>query len=149
MPQALLDGLSVERRTIGWERSIADGSTRVLVAAEPAGAVVGFVATGDGRDDDAGQGVGELFAIYLDPAWWDRGVGRGLFEAGTAALASEFDEATLWVLDTNARARGFYERNGWQPDGATKRAIIGDTEVEEVRYRRRLAGYPRAESTPR
>lgn len=140
MPQPLLGGLSVERRTEGWERSLRDGATEVLVAADPAGTIVGCVATGNCRDDDAEQGLGELFAIYLYPDCWDQGGGRALFEAGTTALTEQFDEATLWLLDTNARARAFHERNGWQPDGATKRATIADTEVEEVRNRRHLAG---------
>lgn len=140
LPDALLDGLSAERRAEGWARSISDGSTAVLVAVDPAGPIVGFVATGDTRDADAADGVGEVFAIYLDPAWWDLGVGRTLITAGASALGSRFDEATLWVLDTNERARAFYERNGWQPDGAVKRATLGDAEVEEVRYRTRLPG---------
>ncbi|MDQ6926250.1 MAG: nucleotidyltransferase domain-containing protein [Candidatus Eremiobacteraeota bacterium] len=37
----------------------------------------------------------------------------GLRGAGSA-------EATLWVLDTNVRARRFYESAGWAPDGTTK-----------------------------
>jgi RimJ/RimL family protein N-acetyltransferase len=44
------------------------------------------------------------------------------------------------VLRTNARARRFYEKAGWAPDGTTKTDTIGDGTVElvEVRYRRTL-----------
>ena len=28
-----------------------------------------------------------------------------------------FDQVTLWVLDSNARARRFYEAGGWRADG--------------------------------
>jgi hypothetical protein len=41
---------------------------------------------------------------------------------------------TLWALETDERARSFYERLGWQPDGA--RRFDG---VADVRYRRLLA----------
>ena len=30
------------------------------------------------------------------------------------------DRATLWVLETDQSARGFYERLGWKPDGLRK-----------------------------
>lgn len=30
------------------------------------------------------------------------------------------DEARLWVLEANARARRFYERRGWRPNGDTR-----------------------------
>ena len=46
------------------------------------------------------------------------GIGRSLFAHVTNDLIEQgFDEATLWVLDCNARARRFYEakilRGGW------------------------------------
>ena len=49
-----------------------------------------------------------------------------------------FDEAILWVLDGNTRARRFYELAGWQPDGAEKQMVWRGVEVHEVRYRRAL-----------
>jgi hypothetical protein len=42
------------------------------------------------------------------------------------------------VLDDNPRARRFYEREGWAPDGRTKREELLDVEITEVRYRRVL-----------
>ena len=41
---------------------------------------------------------------------------------------------TLGTTDL-ARARAFYERLGWQADGAVEPDMIGDVEVLEVRYR--------------
>jgi ribosomal protein S18 acetylase RimI-like enzyme len=138
LPQTLLDGLSVVRRAARWEQSISDGSSHVVVAVDRIGTIAGFVAVGNSRDGALEEGVGELYAIYLDPARWDRGVGRALLGAGTSALAARFDQATLWVLDANARARAFYERHGWRADGAVRRAPLGEIEVAEVRYRRQL-----------
>ena len=42
----------------------------------------------------------------------------------------------LWVLDTNIRARRFYEVAGWKPDGGLKTETLGDLLLSEVRYRR-------------
>jgi GNAT superfamily N-acetyltransferase len=138
LPQALLDGLSVERRTAQWQRDIEDGDLGVHVATGPAGHVGGFIATGRSRDDDATGTVGELIALYLRPQLWSLGIGGRLHAAGVAGLATRFEQATLWVLDGNARSRAFYERQGWRPDGAVKRDVLGDAEIVEVRYRQPL-----------
>lgn len=141
LPPALLDGLSVTRRTTQWQRDISSGNFAIFVTADPAGDVGGFISTGHSRDDDATDTVGELIAIYLRPQLWSLGIGGRLHAAGIAGLATRFEQATLWVLDGNARSRAFYERQGWQPDGTVKRDTIGDAEVLEVRYRRTLNGH--------
>jgi hypothetical protein len=43
----------------------------------------------------------------------------------------------LWVLRDNWRARRFYERAGFAPDGATN-VLTGLGDVLEVRYRQQL-----------
>jgi len=42
--------------------------------------------------------------------------------------------AVLWVLADNEVARGFYERGGWRPDGATRVEPVNDKPVPQVRY---------------
>ena len=138
LPQALLDGLSAERRTASWVRALEEAGCVTHIAVEPNARVAGFIHVGASRDADAGAKVGELISIYLRPELWNRGVGHQLHAAGMASLAARFEQATLWVLEGNARARAFYERQGWQPDGAVKRDTLADAEVTEVRYRRSL-----------
>jgi ribosomal protein S18 acetylase RimI-like enzyme len=46
-----------------------------------------------------------------------------------------FDEAVLWVLETNERARRFYEKAGWKTDGQTKTEERGPVVLNDVRYR--------------
>jgi GNAT superfamily N-acetyltransferase len=93
------------------------------------------VAVGRSRDDDAAEDVGELRAIYVYPDHWGERIGATLHDAGLASLAAEANTtATLWVLDTNQRARAFYERHGWSLDGDRKPVEIGDVTVTEVRY---------------
>jgi ribosomal protein S18 acetylase RimI-like enzyme len=52
--------------------------------------------------------------------------------------AAGYREATLWVLDTNARARRFYTAAGFSADGGTKTDDIGGFVIREIRYRRPL-----------
>jgi hypothetical protein len=35
-------------------------------------------------------------------------------------VGAGYVQATLWVLDSNARARRFYAKGGWAEDGAVK-----------------------------
>lgn len=144
LPPELLDGLSVERRAAQWRRDIREPACAVYVATDPAGRIGGFIAVGPSQDQDAADAGGALFAVYLAPRLWSRGIGGRLHAVGIAALAPRFKEATLWVLDSNARARAFYERHGWQLDGAVKRETIDGTDMAVVRYRRPLRGDPAA-----
>jgi len=85
----------------------------------------------------AGQ-VGEVYALYVAPDWWSTGTGRSLMSCAVAALTEAgYERAVLWVLQANARARRFYEKAGWAPDGASN-ILAGLGGVIEVRYCRPL-----------
>lgn len=108
------------------------------------GLVAGFVAAGPGQEQDAPSESGEIYAIHVDPAHWSAGVGQALLGSAVAQLAViGMRDALLWVLQTNARARHFYELAGWTTDGVTKAerlsGLLGfDIEVEQLCYRRPL-----------
>ena len=139
VPQSLLDGLSVEARTAVWRTILGedDGSALIAVDQTTQG-VVGFVSVGPSRDTDPNRAPSEVYAIYLLPDYWGRGAGRQLLDCGLADLPTTTD-ATLWVLGSNERARRFYERQGWELDGATKDDDRGEVVLSERRYRRRWA----------
>ncbi|HTT94223.1 MAG TPA: GNAT family N-acetyltransferase [Solirubrobacterales bacterium] len=83
-------------------------------------ALLGFVTFGRSRDADA-EGLGEVYALYVDPEFHRGGVGRLLMrEARRELVGAGFEEAILWVLQGNDRARDFYESEGWQPDGTSR-----------------------------
>jgi GNAT superfamily N-acetyltransferase len=95
--------------------------------------VVGFASVGPSRDEDA---FGELYALYVEPDVWSTGVGRALIRAAEERLGGEYDAALLWVLEENPRARRFYERAGWAPDGARKAEERFGVRAPEIRYRK-------------
>jgi GNAT superfamily N-acetyltransferase len=107
-----------------------------IFVVEDADGVVGFAAVGPSRDE---PGVGELYAIYVDPDAWSTGAGRALILRAEDELARRYREATLWVLEDNPRARSFYERAGWGADGARKAEVRWGVHAPEVRYRKTLA----------
>ncbi len=135
LAQEYLDGLEPEawatRYTFG-RMGFQLPSTQVAVDGST---VCGLVTTGLCRDDDLSN-FGELMAIYVDPAYLRTGVGRLLMTAARIRLRRVgVSAAALWVLDGNARARRFYERDGWRCDGTQRTSTYGDMAVDEVRYR--------------
>jgi ribosomal protein S18 acetylase RimI-like enzyme len=131
MPQSILDDLDEERSGAFWlrviERSDLGEPGEVWVAVVD-GAVIGFAASGPSTDDDAPPGRRQLFAIYVLAAHYGSGAGQALMDAATGRGA-----ASLWVLEDNPRARAFYERNGFRPDGATQDDARWGEPVREVR----------------
>jgi GNAT superfamily N-acetyltransferase len=83
--------------------------------------------------------VAELYALYVHPAWWSTGTGRALMDRVLARTSGAgYPDITLWVLKGNVRARRFYERAGFSPDGASN-VLDRLGGVMEVRYRRTLS----------
>jgi ribosomal protein S18 acetylase RimI-like enzyme len=142
VPDAVLDGLSLERRTDQWrdtinaETAAEAPATRTWVV-EEAGLVRGFAATGAIRDQPDGlPTAGEVFAIYLAPEARGRGFGRAIFSHAVGDLrARGFDPIVVWVFEANADARRFYEAAGFLPDGARQPVDFGEVALPEVRYR--------------
>jgi GNAT superfamily N-acetyltransferase len=61
---------------------------------------------------------GWLNGLYVRPEAWGTGVAAALHERALAAHGP--GTMRLWVLEENRRARRFYERRGWRPDGTTR-----------------------------
>ncbi|TXS18842.1 GNAT family N-acetyltransferase [Streptomyces sp. wa22] len=141
IPQAYLDAMDVGRDAERRRAYLtADGGPVNLVAEAPDSAVTGWACYGPRRDEDARPGSAELYAIYVDPDRIATGIGGALLaEVTTRARADGFGGMALWVLKENARARRFYERAGFRPDGAEETFEAGGTLVPEVRYVRPLS----------
>jgi GNAT superfamily N-acetyltransferase len=60
---------------------------------------------------------GWLHGLYVVPDEWGSGAGARLHDAAVEAIAAAHDEARLWCLTENHRARRFYERRGWRLNG--------------------------------
>lgn len=138
LPDDYLDRLAPADRAARYSfRQDGPGSPHTTVAVGEDG-ICGFATTGPCRDPDK-VGVGELYALYVHPDWWDRGVGRLLIDGGRCRLAEYgFSEAVLWVLRGNKRAERFYRIDGWEPDGHRRLQDVHGVTLDEVRYARSL-----------
>lgn len=143
MPDDVLAGLSVPARERWWTGILHDPPPRTSVLVATSGnAVVGFASVGPSLDADCDGETGTLYAIYLHPDRWRRGIGGRLHAAAMRRLADlGFGSATLWMLDGNERAAGFYRREGWAADGLRQLDTgPGGIPLDEIRLRRHLRG---------
>ncbi len=135
VPADYLESLSVDQRESMWRAMLAETGTQTFVLDHDA-RVVGFANVSTSRDKDAAPATGELAAIYVLPERWGHGAGHTLMASAVDALRDAGNSiAKLWVLETNSRARAFYEAHGWAADGATKVEERGSFVLREVRYR--------------
>lgn len=127
-PPEKLAGLDEAARARQWREGL-EADWHALVLDD----LSGFASVGPSREV---SGEGELYAIYVSSEHWGTGRGRALMDAALAALREAgFEDAILWVLEDNPRARRFYEAAGWRLDGTVKEDEFLDTPVREVRYR--------------
>jgi ribosomal protein S18 acetylase RimI-like enzyme len=113
LPDEVLAGLSVTERAHFWSGVLTEPVPRsaVLVTEVGAAGVVGFAAVGPSTDPAATADDGQLYAMYLLPEYWGRGLGHYLHSAALRRLGElDFRRAHLWVLETNERAIAFYEK---------------------------------------
>ena len=145
IPQSYLDAMSVpedaERRRTRFLENLRGGGEVVNLVAVTDGEVVGWVCHGPYRVGEVRTGELELYALYVDPKSYGVGIGRALIEESIRrGTAAGHKRMYLWVLKENVRARRFYERSGFGPDGAEESFDVDGVGVPEVRYVRDLEG---------
>ena len=117
----------VDGATARWREALA-GPARVRVGDDGC-ALVGFASVRPATPDAPAH----LGAIYVRRAFWSTGLGQRLLDA---TLGDE--AATLDVYRDNDRARRFYARNGFVPDGTeSEEPHWGGIEIGMVRPARR------------
>ncbi|MGV9211864.1 GNAT family N-acetyltransferase [Micromonospora sp. RB23] len=151
MPDEVLGRLNVaawaqRRREVGTAEPEHPFTT---LLGEVDGLAVGFTTFGPYRRnqdrDDLDPSVGEVLALYVEPAFWGDGTATALFSAARAGLSERgWTGYRLWVLADNGRARRFYERAGLSPDGERSTYQVplaggrGPVGLVELRYAGRL-----------
>ena len=116
IPSDYLADLDEEQFARSWRARLEgqeSAEVMQLVGLSPDGRIVAIGSAGPSRDEDAPR-AWELFAINVLAA----AHGSGLADLMMAELVGD-RPTSLWVLDGNKRARAFYARYGFIPDGAT------------------------------
>ncbi|WP_265111058.1 GNAT family N-acetyltransferase [Halosolutus halophilus] len=111
-----------------WQDELREHREGVLVAVDDEGVVRGFadVRWGDAETkafvgtDEAG-----LKAIYVEPGWWNRGIGTALLERGLEVLPESVDAVRLEMFAENGIADRFYEAKGFERTDTGEYEIAG------------------------
>jgi ribosomal protein S18 acetylase RimI-like enzyme len=88
----VLAGLSIQQRAEMWRRQIVSGAPIVL--AEDKGVVQGFAAVGPSEDS---AHFAELYAIYVEPSLWGRGIGRDLWRTAEGLIRADGFRETIFM----------------------------------------------------
>jgi ribosomal protein S18 acetylase RimI-like enzyme len=133
-----LDQMKVEDRAARYTFETGDASSPTTIVAIDGGSLLGFATFGPSPDVDVSE-MGELFALYVDPDSWRRGIGTTLItEARSHLRDMVFTKAILWVLEGNDLAVRFYESHGWLPDGLRRQHVVWGVTVNELRFAQSL-----------
>jgi GNAT superfamily N-acetyltransferase len=133
-----LAAMNAESRAQQWSRA-CERTTCTLLVAVLDGDVVGFCYHGVSQYNDEPSHYAELWAIYVHPNIWGRGVGKGMLERAFSMLReSGYGMVFLWVLRDNARSRSFYEAAGMTLADGGRTWKSARQELALVRYEKVL-----------
>ena len=127
----LVDPGYLARHTLEKCVAIAHKWPDNILIAKDGEKVIGFVGYGPYRDDTL-PACGEVFALYVLSEYHGQRVGYELMRAAIEKL-STYRKVALWVLQGNERAIRFYERFGFQRDGAEAEIKLGTSNTEPSR----------------
>ena len=122
-----------------WREAIEYGEPQVHVATD-GDQIVGFVGFDRSRDKGTPPTMGEIWAIYVTPGYWGKGVGLALWDAAREGLIEEgCTHVTVWLPLGNERAMRFHELAGFKREMSSAKTVpLGDGRIEEIRLKRVL-----------
>ncbi|MGW6336264.1 N-acetyltransferase family protein [Nocardia rhamnosiphila] len=128
VPDHVLDTFDIDRHAAHLARIARERSGPLLVA-ESGTEIAGFTHYGPPRDEPA-VAERELKAMYVRAQWY----GTGLAHALIRAVLEPDRSCSLWVFERNPRARAFYTKYGFVPDGTARAERFAmATEIRMVR----------------
>lgn len=141
MSKEYLNSLTIEDRMTMWEKALTSPGKGIYVVSEYNSEVQGFAVYGSARDEDVSNLVaGELVALNVDPGAWTSGIGSALLKHVIAnSRGKNWKHLYLWVVKSNVRAIGLYEKFGFEIEGKIK---VDETHsgnpITEIRYVKKL-----------
>jgi len=120
-----------------WESILKDAPNGKHFLIRDGDLSVGMISLDSPREGADGDTY-EIFGLYILPEEMRKGYGRA-----AVALAEEkirgmgYGKISLWVLEPNERARLFWEKMGFAPDGTEKTSYY-DRPIRVLRYLKKI-----------
>jgi GNAT superfamily N-acetyltransferase len=125
---SLLGAMSFKGHAKRWQNMIRKGGA-VLVAEDARHGVIGLCSLGAARDGGAGF-EGEIYTLYVDPAFLGRGTGSALMAGAFAAFkARGLRSCLIWAHAKN-NACYFYEAMGGRRVATRTTRLLGELTPE-------------------
>lgn len=129
---ALLGAMSAKAHTARWQAAIKTMDRHggaVLVAEDARFGVIGLCSLGRARDRGLGF-EGEVYTLYVDPAFLGRGAGRALLDGAFEALKDrKLRSCLIWAHARN-NACFFYEAMGGRRVATRTTRLMGELTPE-------------------
>ena len=111
LPNAMLRAMTPRGQTARWEAAIRSQARETVLVADSCHGIIGMASLGPARDRALGFD-GEVYTLYVDPAYFGLGAGRALLKGAFAALRQNgLTSCVIWAHARN-HARYFYEAMG-------------------------------------
>lgn len=128
IPHALLAAMSHKAHVARWQKAIR-GPGIVLVAEDESRGPIGLAGLGAARDDTLGFD-GEIYTLYVDPAFLGRGVGSALLAGAFDRLKDrKLQSCLIWAHARN-NACFFYEAMGGRRVATRTTRLMGELTPE-------------------
>jgi GNAT superfamily N-acetyltransferase len=127
-----------EHARIGERLALPETWCRMAFAGDDPAGHVAFLAARERTGERALiPGLAHLWMLFIREPWWGSGLARELLALATAEAGERgYAEMRLFTPVGQARARRFYEREGWTSDGVPmSEPMLG---FDLVEYRRAL-----------
>jgi L-amino acid N-acyltransferase YncA len=128
---ALLASMTHGGQTGRWRAAICQGEL-VLVAELEKHGVIGQLSAGPARDRTLGFD-GEVYTLYIDPAFYGQGAGARLLSGAFARLRKRGSRSCVIWAHAKNNARFFYERMGGRLVAERTARMMGDP-VPEIAF---------------
>lgn len=129
---ALLGAMSLKGHTARWQAAIRNAERHhgaVLVAEDSQAGIIGLTSLGAVRDSGTGF-EGEVYTLYVDPAFLGRGAGRALLSGAFDAFkARRLRSCLIWAHARN-NACFFYEAMGGRRVATRTTRLMGELTPE-------------------
>lgn len=133
LSSALLCAMTSKGQTARWLATIRNQRREsVLVAENGEVGIVGMASVGPSRDRALAYD-GEVYTLYVDPSYYNRGVGRALLKAAFATLRQRGRTSCVIWAHAGNNARFFYETMGGAVVAERKARMMGDV-VPEIAF---------------
>ena len=133
LPGSLLCAMTPRGQTARWQAAIrTNGRETVLVAENIRHGIVGMASLGASRDHCLGFD-GEVYTLYVDPAFYGCGAGRALLKGAFITLQKNgMTSCVIWAHARN-HARFFYEAMGGRLIAERTARLMGES-VQEAAF---------------